>query len=189
MSLSPTLHHDDILVVFDGPRRLLWSSPAPGTYAPAALWPDPVQVADVLDHLGAGGNVLVLLDQEDITIPLYADEAASIPPELRRSMTVTTDGVLTEVHLTALDWLPEHFRQRGLRFLRYTEQLLARRHDLLLPPLLVEAPGPEPVNLRFARLRTPRPFDESHIDALGDWLFAGTTATSKDPLPALEVSP
>ncbi|WP_217574196.1 hypothetical protein [Streptomyces sp. GbtcB7] len=186
MSSPPVLRCGNTLVVFDGPRRLLWSTSDPRHCTPAGLWPAPGQAAGVLDHLAADGNVLVLLDQERITVPMFADEAAHIPEELAARFTITTDGVLSELHLTALDWLPEHLRRRGLRFLRDAARLLAREHDLLLPPLLVEEPGSEPSNLRFAQLRSVRPIDQERIALLSDRLFAQVSTVT--PPPAPEVS-
>jgi hypothetical protein len=188
MNAQPVLRSGNTLVVFDGPRRLVWSASDQRHSTPAGLWPAPGQAAEVFDHLAAGGNVLVLLDQKRTTIPMFADEAARIPEELAARFTITTDGVVSELHLTALDWLPEHFRQRGLRFLRDATRLLDRQHDLLLPPLLVEEPGPEPSNLRFAQLRSVRPFDQERIAPLSERLFAEASPVSKDPLSAWEVS-
>jgi hypothetical protein len=188
MSSSPILRRGNTLVVFDGPRRLLWSAPEPGRHTPTGLWPAPGQAAEVLDHLADGGNVLVVLDQERFTVPMYSDEAARIPAELAARTTITSDGVLSELHLTALDWLPEHLRQRGRRFLQQAGRLIAEHPDLLLPPLLLEEPGPEPSNLRFVRLRSARPFDQDRIASLGDRLFAPVPTASEAPLPEWETS-
>jgi len=188
MSSPPVLRCGNTLVVFEGPRRLEWSTPDPGHSVPLGAWPSPGQAAEVLGHLAAGGNVLVLVDKERTSVPMFADEAARIPEELAARFPITTDGVLSELHLVSLDWLPDHLRRRGLRFLRYAARLLAQQHDLLLPPLLVEEPGPEPSNLRFAQLRGVRSLDHERIALLGDHLFARVPTASRTPLPAQEVS-
>ncbi|POX43752.1 hypothetical protein C3488_35255 [Streptomyces sp. Ru72] len=126
----------------------------------------------MLDHLADGGNVLVMLSEENSTVPMYVEEAAAIPAELADRIEVTTDGALAYLHLTALDWLPDHLRQRGLRFLRETVRVLASLPDAFLPPLLLEEPSSEASNLRFARLRTVRTLTEDRILPLSDYLFA-----------------
>jgi len=172
MHSSPTLRHRNTLVVLEGPSRLLWSAAQPGHFALSGLWPSPAEAARVLDHLADGGNVLVMLGEEDSTIPMYVEEAAAIPAELAGRIKVTTDGPLAYVHLSALDWLPDHLRQRGLRFLRDTDRMLASLPDALLPPLLLEEPSSEVSNLRFARLRTVRTLTEDRILPLSDHFFA-----------------
>jgi hypothetical protein len=65
-------------------------------------------------------------------------------------------------------------RERGLRFMRETASSIRERPDLLLPHLIVEEPGQEPDNLRFARIRTPRPFTDDRLKAAVDQLFTPT---------------
>ncbi|KUN29868.1 hypothetical protein AQJ23_03785 [Streptomyces antibioticus] len=178
MHSSPILRHGNTLVVFDGPPRLLWSAADPGHYVPSGLWPSPAEAASVLDHLADGGNVLVMLGEEDTTIPMYVEEAASIPAELADRIKVTTDGALAYLHLTALDWLPDDLRRRGLRFLRDTDRMLASLPDALLPPLLLEEPDSEASNLRFGRLRTVRTLTEDRILPLSNHFFAPAASAS-----------
>lgn len=179
MHSSPILRHGNTMLVLDGPPRLLWSATHPGHYAPCGLWPSPAEAADVLDHLAAGGNVLVMLDEEESTIPMYVEEAAAVPAELADRIKVTTDGPLAYLRLSALDWLPDHLRQRGLRFLHDTDRMLAGLPDALLPPLLLEEPSPEMPNLRFARLRTVRTLTEDRLLPLSDHFFAPAASASQ----------
>ncbi|WP_405590987.1 hypothetical protein [Streptomyces sp. NBC_01190] len=166
-------------MVFDGSRRLVWSASSTSAYTPVALWPTPQQAAEVLDHLASGGNLLVMVEQESTTVPMYTEEAAQIPAELIERITLTSDGVLSELHLPALDWLPEPLRQRGLRFLRDTTRTMSNYPDLLLPPLLMEDTGTEPQphgsNVRFARRRTVRPYTDDRLSPVSDHLFPQLT--------------
>ncbi|MHB9864600.1 hypothetical protein [Streptomyces sp. YIM S03343] len=182
MTGSALLQTGNTLVVFDGPRRLTWHTSAGGDYTPAALWPTRAQAAHVLDHLYSGGCLLVLLEQERTSVPMYAEEAERLPDHVAEQTTLTSDGVLSELHVPALNWMPRPLRERGLRFLDDSTALIGSRPDLLLPHLLVEKPPYQPGNLRFARLRTPRPYSDGRIGPVTDHLF--TTGTA-DPLAAL----
>jgi hypothetical protein len=182
MNGSALLRCGSTLVVFDGPRRLTWHTAANGDYTPTALWPTPAQAEAVLDHLYSGGCLLVLLEQKRTSVPMYAEEAEQLPVEVAARTTLTSDGVLSELHLPALDWMPAPLRERGLRFLDDSAALMSGRPDLLLPHLIVEKPPYQPDNLRFARLRTPRPYSDGRIGPVTDHLFTADTA---DPVAAL----
>lgn len=158
-------------MVFDGPRRLQWSATYPAQFTPVALWPTPAQAAHVLDHLRLGGNVLILLEEERITIPMYAEEAVRIPAELASRVTVTSDGPLSEIRFTAMDWLPPPLRQRGQQFLKDAARILHQRPGLLLPHLITEEPGREPSRLRFARTHTARSLTDSRLLSAADHIF------------------
>lgn len=177
MSGSALLQHDDTLVVFDGPRRLTWRTSANGDYTPTALWPTPAQAEAVLEHLYGGGCLLVLLEQKRTSVPMYAEEAERLPAEVAAQTTLTSDGVLSELHLPALNWMPGPLRERGLRFLDDSAALMSGKPDLLLPHLLVEEPPYRPDNLRFARLRTPRPYSDCRIGPVTDHLFTEDAET------------
>ncbi|WP_328495530.1 hypothetical protein OHS59_24385 [Streptomyces sp. NBC_00414] len=168
---SASLQCGNTLVVFDGPRRLAWRTSLSGDYTPTALWPSPAQAAQVLEHLYSGGCLLVLLEQERISVPMYAEEADRLPPDVAARADLTSDGVVSELHLPVLDWMPPALRERGLRFLENSTGLLRESPDLLLPHLIVETPPYQPENLRFARLRTPRPFSEDRLAPVTDHLF------------------
>jgi hypothetical protein len=162
------------LVIFDGPRRLTWRNSSPGQWSPVALWPTTRQVAQVTDHLQSGGTVLILVEQEQTNVPMYAEEAAQAPDALAAK--VIEDGEFAEVRIPALDWLPEPLRERGRQFLRDTACFIERQPDLLLPHLLVEEPGQSPWNLRFARLRTLRSFTDDQLRTAANHLFAPAKA-------------
>ncbi|MFI7504709.1 hypothetical protein ACIBVL_40810 [Streptomyces sp. NPDC049687] len=171
MSRSAFLQCGSTLVVFDGPRRLTWRQSSSGDYTPTALWPSPAQAAAVMDHLYSGGSLLVLVEQERISVPMYAEEAERLPSDVADRATLTSDGVVSELHLPVLDWMPPALRERGLRFLRDSAGKVRSEPDLLLPHLLVESPPYRPDNLRFARLRKPRPFSDDRLAPVTDHLF------------------
>jgi hypothetical protein len=170
MNSSPTLWCGDALVVFDGPRRLAWRSISPAHWSPVALWPDANQAARVNEHLNSGGSVLIMVEGEQTSIPMYATEAARAPGALAAHTTI--DGELAEIRISALDWLPDALRERGRRFLAETARFMEAEPDLLLPQLVVEQSGAEPCNLRFARLRTPRPYTDERLSSVLDHLFS-----------------
>ncbi|MFG3155354.1 hypothetical protein ACGF7W_25275 [Streptomyces sp. NPDC048219] len=177
MSTSAFLRCGKTFVVFDGPRRLSWHASAPGDYIPTALWPSPAQAAEVMDHLYSGGCLLVLIEQERISVPMYAEEAERLPPDVAARATLTSDGVVSELHLPVLDWMPAALRERGLRFLENSTRLLREEPDLLLPHLIVEDPPRHLANLRFARLRPPRPFADDRLAPVTDHLFTSDLTT------------
>src|SRR6266540_923599 len=65
---EPTQRCADILVVFEGPRRVIWSQRGcqggpqigPPSWVPAGLWPTAEQAAEVADHIGRGGRLFVV---------------------------------------------------------------------------------------------------------------------------------
>ncbi|WP_143674221.1 MULTISPECIES: hypothetical protein [Streptomyces] len=175
MSDAPTLWCGSTLVVFDGPRRLIWRPVSAGRWSLADLWPTARQARQVTDHIEDGGAVLVLVDEEQIDVPMYAEEVAQVPESLAARITV--DGDLADLRIPALDWLPEPLRERGRTFLRDTDCHIDRQPDLLLPHLLVEEPGQTPCNLRFARIRHPRPLNNDRLRSAADHLFAPAEAT------------
>lgn len=181
MSLSPTMWCGGTLVIFDGPKRLAWSTTPPGQWSPISLWPTPRQAERVVDRLRAGGNVLVLMEQDQTSVPMFVEEAMRFPG--RSTARMTTDGVITELHIPALDWLPGPLRDRGLRFLRETASSIRQRPDLLLPHLLVDEPGQAPDNLRFARIRSPHSFTDDRLRSAVDHLFAPTGERHSVPGP------
>ncbi len=183
MSLSPTMWCGSTLVIFDGPRRLTWSTNPPGQWSPVSLWPTHHQAERVLDYLHKGGSVLVMVEQEQTNIPLYIEEAARFPDSV--SARLSQDDVITDLQIPALDWLPEALRERGLRFLRDTSRTIHSRPEMLLPQLLLEEPGADPCNLRFARVRAPRPFTDERLRSTVDHLFAPTG----DPFLAPDLHP
>lgn len=171
MNTSALVRCGRTLVVFDGPRRLSWHASRNGDYTPTALWPSPAQAAEVLDHLYGGGCLLVLIEQRRTSVPMFAEEAERLPQDIAARTTLTGDGVLSELHLPVLDWMPDPLRERGLRFLEHSAEQLLGMPDLLLPQLLVEEPPHRPDNLRFARPRTARPFADGRMEPVTDRLF------------------
>lgn len=180
MNASPILSCGSTLVVFDGPQRLTWSDTAPGHATPVSLWPSEEEAERVLAHLHDGGGLLVLVEEEESRVAMFAEEAARAPAALLPR--VSCDGDLAELRITALDWLPAPLRERGRQFLADVSHLIQRQPDLLLPYLLLEAPTAAPCNLRFARLRRPRPFSTDRLRSTTEHLFPPQPAGGSGPL-------
>ncbi|MEU6389713.1 hypothetical protein [Streptomyces sp. NPDC046939] len=184
MRFTPTLRLGDVLVVLEGPARMLWDEPAavPGerAWTPKGLWPDATQHAEVRAHLGGGRPLLVLLDEARSRVPLLREEWQAASRRLTRelagvrceNLTHDTDE-LVEVRLPFLDWLPQPHRERARRFLAESDAVLSRTPKALLPPLLAEEPvdGAVP-NPRFARRLQPHTLNADRFAAAVHHLFA-----------------
>ncbi|GAA3837893.1 hypothetical protein GCM10022243_00470 [Saccharothrix violaceirubra] len=153
--MTPTVAvaHDDFLIVVEGPARLTWCRTGSARWRPTGLWPTPAQQADVCDRIRRGSPLLVVLD-EPTAIPLLAEEIADAPPEL--AALAEFAGDVGELRIPFLGWLPPDLAERGRRFLRCGRP---SRPDVLVPPLVVDAPDPDVPHVRFARWsrRVPNP--------------------------------
>jgi hypothetical protein len=127
-----------VLVVFEGPRRLLWERRSPACWRPARLWPDEAERAAVLARIERNEPVLVVLEQVPCSVPLLEEEVDRTPAQLTRLL---TDESGPAVSIPALDWLPDPWRRRGARFARHGRLLLAARPSLRLGGYLTDRCG------------------------------------------------
>lgn len=185
MRFTPTLRLGDVLVILEGPARMLWNEPAavPGkrAWTPTGLWPDEAQHAQVRAHVDSGRPLLVLLDDSRSRVPLLREEWQAASRRLMRELAgVRCENLahdtdeLVEVRLPFLDWLPPAHRERARRFLAESDAVLARTPKALLPPLLAEEPvdGAVP-NPRFARRLQPHTLNADRFAAAVHHLFDG----------------
>lgn len=182
MRFTPTLRLGDVLVVLEGPARLLWEEHARGMgprhWTPTALWPDEKQRAEVREHLDGERPLLVLLDEARCRVPMLREEWRAAPRQLLRDQRDigfegAADDEVVEVGLPFLDWLPEVHRERATRFLAQTDAELARTPMAFLPPLMTEeACGGSPLNPRFARRLLPHALTADRLAAAVEHLFA-----------------
>ncbi|MGW0908455.1 hypothetical protein [Streptomyces sp. NPDC002853] len=182
MRFTPTLRSGDVLVVLEGPARLLWEEHTrgvgPRNWTPTGLWPDERQRAEVREHLDAERPLLVLLDEARCRVPMLREEWRAAPPQLRRAQgdigfEGAGDDEVVEVGVPFLDWLPEVHRERAARFLARTDAELARTPMAFLPPLMTEEPRDgTPPSPRFARRLLPSALTADRLAAAIEHLFA-----------------
>lgn len=187
MHFTPTLRLGDVLVILEGPARVLWNEPAvePGRrkWTPTGLWPDEAQRALVREYLDEERPLLVLLDDARRQVPLLREEWQAAPHPVVRDLVsagredLTDDGddgdEVVEVRLPFLDWLPQAHRERAARFLAESDAALSRTPMALLPPLLAEETRPGvPQSPRFARRLLPSALTADRLAAAVEYLFA-----------------
>lgn len=188
MRFTPTLRLGDVLVVLEGPARMLWEEHGHGSvsrhWTPTALWPDAQQHAEVREHLDGERPLLVLLDEARCRVPMLREEWRAAPRHMLRDQPGTgsedpedradpEDDEVVEVSLPFLDWLPEAHRERAARFLAASDAELARTPVAFLPPLMTEDPcDGAPLNPRFARRLLPNALTADRLAAAVEHLFA-----------------
>jgi hypothetical protein len=191
---EPTHRCADVLVVFEGPRRVIWNRGGcqggpqigPQSWVPAGLWPTAEQAAEVADHIGGGGRLFVVLEEAPAVVSLLAEEFAQAAPALvALADPADRDEPVVDVRVPVLDWLPGSLRERGLRFLASSQAVMDRNPAALLPRLLLEEEtGGDPV--RFARRVPPAGNALGHLAPVLDRVFAGRCACSGADVAATE---
>jgi hypothetical protein len=151
-SALPVRRLSAVQVVFDGARRLLWSSRGPAAWRPDRIWPSPAERDRILADLRSGTPVLVLLEPRSVPVPVLPEELERAPRPLRERA-VGLGGDEYAVPVALLDWLPDRYRRRGLDFLRTGGQMLESNPKLLLSSLIVDQAAQPGEPVRFA-LRT-----------------------------------
>lgn len=181
MRFSPTLRFGEVLVVLEGPARVLWKEPAPeraSHWTPTGIWPDEGQLAMVREHLESERPLLVLLDEARNPVPILREEWQAAPCRLLEDLTGTchenlVDDEVIELRLPFLDWLPAAHRDRAARFLSDSDTALSRTPVALLPPLMAEKKHDGvPSSPRFARRIVPNALTASRLTAAIEHLFA-----------------
>ncbi|WP_328641403.1 hypothetical protein [Streptomyces canus] len=177
-----------MLVVLEGPARVLWKEPSPqpgaGDWTPTGIWPDEDELAMVREHIERGLPLLVLLDEAHRRIPLLRQELRAAPCRLLESLMAGTgtststgsgellDDEVVEVRLPFLDWLPDAHRDRAARFLEDSDAALSRTPVALLPPLMTEERQDGlPPSPRFARRILPNALTAGRLAAAVEHLF------------------
>ncbi|MCL6537447.1 MAG: hypothetical protein K6T28_02500 [Acidothermus sp.] len=133
----PAFLRDDVLVVFEGPRRLLWKQRGPLQWVPYAVWPSAEDRAALLRRRAGGDPILVVIEDAPARIPILAEERSSAPAELRERMRPTGDD-LYELEIPLADWLPEPLQQRAQTLAERARQVRDTSPAALLPPFLFE---------------------------------------------------
>jgi len=173
---SPTERFADVLVIFEGSRRIAWHPLGNGCSTPTAVWPDTSQQAALEQHLQANLPALIILDHDPDAepVPLLPEEASAVPSDLRQL--VTPDGDLWQLRLPRLQWLPAHLREAGQDFLRESIAQAGIIPAPLLPDLLVDSAIGGSV--RFAWRTKPSPLPDQRLQDVTRYLFAPSQATA-----------
>ena len=170
MSLPAAIECDDVLVVFDGPRRVRHQS---GTRLD--LWPDACEAEAVRDRIERGRPILVILGGPQAEATVLTEQFAGAPPALAQLVEAIARD-LAPIPVPALDWLPHDVRDRGLRFLRASVSRVRRTPAVLRPALsLDDRCGPCP-HVRFAHFTRPVEQPERELSLVVAYAFADVPA-------------
>lgn len=182
MHFTPTLRLGDVLVVLEGPARMLWkehaTGPATPQWTPTGLWPDARQRAEVREHLDGERPLLVLLDEARRRVPMLREEWRAAPCRLLREQAgagseAPADDEVVDISLPFLDWLPAAHRERAARFLAESDAELSRTPVAFLPPLMTEERRDgTPRSPRFARRLLPNALTADRLAVAVEHLFA-----------------
>jgi hypothetical protein len=145
----------ETLVVFEGPRRLVWARRGPDQWRPVRVWPDAAEHEDVLTRIAAGRPVLVVVEELPCSVPLLPEEAGQAPPELAGLVGEDEHGLVLAV--PGLDWLPPAVREHGEEFVRRSRSMVETDPTLLLSAFITDgdtAPGPVRFAVRTSARRT-----------------------------------
>jgi len=146
MSLPAAIECDDVLVVFDGPRRIRHQS---GTRLD--LWPDACEAEAVRDRIERGRPILVILGGPQAEATVLTEQFVGAPPALAQLVEAIARD-LAPIPVPALDWLPHDVRDRGLRFLRASTLRVRRTPPLLRPTLSLDDRDITCPHVRFGHL-------------------------------------
>ena len=158
MFSTPTTRLRDVLVVFDGPRRIIWQRRGRAGFIPRGVWPDAGDRAQLLRHLAEGKPLLVVVQEPVTRVPLLAEQLAGAPADLLAR--TAGNGEIADVEIPALDWLDADLRGRGLDFLDASAAAAATVPPSLRAPIVLEDVPRDSRGVRFAHRLAPAP----HVD-------------------------
>src|SRR5262245_29079636 len=132
MGDEPMLRCGGALIVYDGPRRLIWNKIGVARWRPCRLWPDSVEAAEITEVWRRGEPLLIILDRRPEPVHVLVEELAGAPPEVT-DLVSSVSGEVAELRVPRLSWLPDHLAQRGQCFLQEVAATVAHTPPLLLP--------------------------------------------------------
>jgi transposase len=156
----------DVVVVFEGRRRIAWSRTGFAEWTPVAIWPDSRNGAAIRRRIAVREPVLVVVEAPEAAVTILADQLAAAPPAV--AALAERDGEVADVRIPAFDWLPEDLRSRGLAFLRSNAERAQRIPAPLLPPVVLEESAG---HVRFLHVMRPWEQLERDLDAIAELAF------------------
>jgi hypothetical protein len=131
----PCLLGDGLAVVREGAVRVRWERVGAEGWRIGGCWPSRDERRELLDDLGNGLGVLIVLPAEPATVTALAQEITVVHDQLHM---MTQEADLVEFAVSVLDWLPEPYRSRGLAFADWAEARVSEAPTALLPGLLTD---------------------------------------------------
>ena len=166
MSLPAAIECDDVLVVFEGQRRVRGLS-ATGI----ELWPDAEEAEAIRVRIERGRPILVILGGPQAEATVLTEQFAGAPPALAQfALEIARD--LAPIPVPALDWLPSDVRDHGLRFLRASMTHVRRTPALLRPALALDDRAASCPHVRFAHLARFDAHTEHELSRVVAYAFA-----------------
>jgi hypothetical protein len=166
MTSHPTMRFGEVVVVFEGRRRLTWSRRGLAGWAPVSLWPDSRQGESIRRRIAVRDPVLVVVEAPETSVKILSQQLDAAPPAVVAM--AERDVEIAHLHIPAFDWLPEHVRERGLEFLHANEERARRIAAPLLAPVVLED-AVEPV--RFLHVLRPWEHLERELDSISRLAF------------------
>ena len=148
MNSYSTLYYGDVLVVFEGRRRITWHRRGRAEWVPVSVWPNTQQATRVRRQIAVGEPVLIVVEQPEASVVVLGEQLAAATPEVA-AFAGELEGEVADLVIPAFDWLPEPLRARGLEFLGENFERAQRSAESLTPPAVVEQPSDGPLNVRF----------------------------------------
>jgi hypothetical protein len=169
MTSHPTMRFGDVVVVFEGRRRIAWSRTGFAGWTPVALWPDSRHGAAIRRRIAVREPVLVVVEAPETTVTVLSDQLAAAPPAVLAL--AERDVEVADLRIPAFDWLPEDLRSRGLAFLRSNAERARRVPAALLAPVVLDdAAG----HVRFLHVMRPWEQLERDLDAIAELAFGAS---------------
>jgi hypothetical protein len=148
MNAQTTHYYGDVLVIFEGRRRINWHRRSRAEWVPVSVWPSTQQTQRVQRHIAVGEPVLIVVEEPEASVVVLSEQLAAAPPALA-AFASELEGDVADFRIPAFDWLPGPLRERGLEFLRSNVRRAQEHPESLSPPAILEPVPLGPLNLRF----------------------------------------
>lgn len=168
-SMPHTVKVGDVLVVFDDSSRFEWCRSDIRSWQLVGIWPRPSDRPYLHDYVNSSGRMAVITAGSSIVTTILQPEDKHelvLPPN-------TIGDPIVDLEITAFDWLPESFQERGHSF-------VAAQKNISVTPfcsprnIAIDKPSASGHNVRFALRRSDlRTADlRSHLTELIDMIFS-----------------
>jgi len=178
------------LIVREGTSRIRWAGGG-GTWRLTGIWPSAGEQLQLSAQLAAGRPLLVVLEPDPPSVPVWRSELAdgllplgpgrpvhSVNHEVavEESPAEEPEEELLDVVVPFLDWLPERLRARGRAFSEQARELISHTPAPLLAALIVEDEPVQDDQVRFVHRTGGRPPTAAELDRLAVCLLSRPVA-------------